>query len=150
MSDKTVKFGVVAPSTGAPDNGGIKAGDNGDGTFSLSVNQAAEPVASSDTATAAANTAVAITLAAGGAGVSHIIGGIIWSYSAAPTGGTLTITDGGTTVFQLDITSSGVKDLFFRRPLKFSANSQVVITLSAAGASVVGKLNVHKWTEVLA
>jgi hypothetical protein len=97
-------------------------------------------------ATAAANTAVTVTLAAV-AGESHRLTYLAYSYSASPTGGQITITDGGTTIFDLDVTSSW--EVFESLPpggIKCSTNSAVVLTLAAGGAGIVGKLNVGSVT----
>jgi len=47
-----------------------------------------------NSATAASNTAVVITYAAAGAGISHAIEGIAWSYSGGTTSGSITVLDG--------------------------------------------------------
>lgn len=99
----------------------------------------------SDTATAAANTAVVITYTAV-TGFQHCLGGVAWSYDAAPTGGNLKIEDGaGSTVFELDIAEAGPGAVVFDPPLMGSEGTACVVTLAAAGASVVGKLNCRHW-----
>lgn len=90
----------------------------------------------------ASNTAAVVTKAAAGAGVSNVIDGIAWSYDAAPTNGGLTITDGGSTVFQVAVTAAGPGFFLFPRPLKSAANSALVVTLAAGGSGVTGKVNV--------
>jgi|FLYN01.1.fsa_nt_gi riboflavin biosynthesis pyrimidine reductase len=103
----------------------------------------------SDTATAAANTAVTLTYAAHTDGQAHVVGEIIASYSAVPTGGNLTIEDGaGTTVFQADITAAGPVAIVFDPPIASRRNTALIITLAAGGTSVVGKLNARHWTIV--
>lgn len=92
-------------------------------------------------ATAAADTAVVITLAAE-AGKRHYIPEILWSYSGTPTGGRITISGlDNTQTLDLDIISGGPGPLLFP-PLAGKINTAVVITLAAGGGSVVGKLNV--------
>ena len=91
--------------------------------------------------TAAANTAVSITLT-GVAGQRTRITHLSFSYSAAPTAGTVTIVVNAVTVFQLDVTGTGDQSV----PLPdggiiCAAGQNAVITLTAAGAAVVGKLN---------
>ena len=90
-------------------------------------------------ATPAANTAATVTIAASQAG-RRVIRAVVWSYSATPTGGRLTITDGGTTILDIDITVGGPGPV----PLEYVAgvNAAVVVTLAAGGGSVVGKLSV--------
>lgn len=97
----------------------------------------------------AANTAATVSYSAAGGGISHVIGGVAWSYNAVPTSGNLKIEDGvGTTVFTADITNSGPGVIPFAPPLKGAANTAMVVTLAAGGASVTGKVNVlGKWTE---
>lgn len=106
----------------------------------------AQSAPAANTGTAGANTAVTITKAAAGAGISNVISEVIWSYNAAPAGSIL-ITDGGTTVIQFDITAAGPGFVQFDPPLRMAANSALVVTLGAGGASVVGKLNIEQWTE---
>jgi len=89
----------------------------------------------------AANTAAVITYAAGGAGFRHLVGSIMWSYDAVPTGGGLTITDGGATRFAISITNGG-PGFVPEVPIRFGDNTIVVITLAAGGAGISGKLNV--------
>jgi hypothetical protein len=96
-----------------------------------------------DVSAPASNTAAVITYAAAGAGVSHVISGIAWSYSAAPTGGNLTIEDGsGTTVFTMDITSSGAGFIPMVLPKRGTANTAMIVTLAAGGSAVTGRVNV--------
>jgi len=83
------------------------------------------------------NTAVSITFRAG----RHVFSGLSWSYSAAPTGGRMTMGGGGFD-YAWDITSGGPGFL----PLyeeESDASSAITITLAAAGGVIVGELNVH-------
>lgn len=90
-----------------------------------------------------ANTNAVVTLAApADANARHAIAWVSVSYSAAPTGGRITITDGGVTVFDLDITAAGEHLLDIPVPMEFGLGNAVVLTLAAAGAAVTGKLNV--------
>lgn len=95
----------------------------------------------------AANTAAVVTKSAAGAGVSNVVGGVYWSYDGDPTGGSLTITDGGTQVFKVDITGKGPGFLPFDPPIKGAANAAVVATLAAGGDGVSGIVNLNAWTE---
>ena len=88
----------------------------------------------------AVNTAAVITLAAA-VGQRWYISGVIWSYDAAPTQGSLTIADGGAARRKIDITNAGPGFLHFDPPLRFTANSAVTATLAAAGAAVSGIVN---------
>jgi len=103
----------------------------------------AQPAASTQVHEPAANTAAVVTLAAAGAGKRHVIASVEWSYDANPTAGSLAITDGGTQVFKVDITKGGPGFFQWVPPKRFAANSAVVATLAAGGASVSGIVNVH-------
>src|SRR3990167_10859241 len=86
------------------------------------------------TATAAANTAVTITLTAV-PNMKHRLSYVAWSYTAAPTGGRLTIANGsGNTVFDVDITASGPGALL-PPDLVGSPNTAVIITLAAGSGA---------------
>ena len=96
--------------------------------------------------TAAANTAVTVTIT-GVAGQTIRINALSGSYSAAPTAGTVTVVVNGVTIFQADITAAGI----FSAPLPdggliCQAGQNAVVTLAAAGAAVVGRLNVASYT----
>jgi hypothetical protein len=107
------------------------------------------PAASADVNAPAVNTAAVVTYAAS-PGVAHVIGGVAWSYNAAPTGGNLKIEDvSGTVVFSVDITTAGPGFFQFARPKKSAAvNTALIVTLAAAGAAVTGKVSVlSHWTE---
>lgn len=88
----------------------------------------------------ASNTAAVVTLTAV-ASYHRAIKTIIWSYSAAPTGGRLTITDNAVTVLDMDITAAGPGILPIG--MAFTENTQVVVTLAAGGAGISGKLTVE-------
>lgn len=96
----------------------------------------------------AANTAAVVTYSAT-AGAKHAIGMIFASYSATPTGGLLTITDDGATIFALQIAAAGpvVVDLSDYPIVASVANKAMVVTLAAGGGSVVGALTVRHWLE---
>lgn len=71
-------------------------------------------------------------------GLRYIVHGIQWSYSAAPTGGRLTISDGAT-LLDLDITEGGPGALAAGIPCDSGAT--LTITLASGAGAVVGKLN---------
>jgi hypothetical protein len=103
--------------------------------------EAPVPALASDSVASSANSDATITLAAPGSGIAHSLAGVAWSYSGTPTGGSITITDGGASVFfGLDISATGPASVPFDPSKVFSDNGQVVITLAAAGSGVVGKL----------
>ncbi len=137
-------------------------------SFNSDLGAQADAIASSDTATAsfislfrrllrkipdptvantantisATNAAATITYAAAGAGVSHLIDGTIaFSYSGTPaTTGTLSITDNGVTVLSVDVVSGGAG--FLPIKLRGTTNTALVVSLSAGGAGIVGKVTV--------
>lgn len=101
-------------------------------------------------ATSAGGAAVSITLAAvTGPDRKRVIDRVDWSYSAAPTGGRLTIASGAQATYDLDIAAAGpgVVD-FSRGGFKGLAATSLVVTLAGGGGAVVGKLNIpNDWQE---
>ena len=93
-------------------------------------------------------TAAVITYAAV-VGQRHVVGQIVCSYSATPTGGNLKIEDvSGNTIFSVDIPAAGVFVFPFPVPLRAAAqNTAMIITLASGAGTVVGKLNAVHWTE---
>jgi len=70
------------------------------------------------------------------------IDAIGWSYSAAPTGGRLVVTIGGTTLIDIDIVAGGPGLMEFSNPFYKTSEAKgeaLVITLHAGGGGVVGK-----------
>jgi hypothetical protein len=71
---------------------------------------------------------------------------IRWSYSAAPTGGKVTVAVGGVTIDEFDVTAGGPGIMRYDPPLyvpEQTLNQAVVVTLAAAGAGITGKLLVR-------
>jgi len=94
-----------------------------------------------DSETALANTAVVITLVAR-EGYRNVLHGMQWSYDTAPTGGRLTVEDGaGNSIWDVDITAAADRLESFYSVLVGSSNTAMILTLAAAGAGVIGKLN---------
>ncbi len=87
-----------------------------------------------------AASAITVAAPATGSGKSVLIERVDWSYSAAPTGGGLTVTDGTLTFFSIDITAGGQGSAEINRRITLETNA--VVTLLAPGGAVVGKLNV--------
>lgn len=83
------------------------------------------------------NTNVAITYTPG----RITLGTIVWSYSAAPTGGRITVAGGGWNL-DVDIIAAGPDFIPFNFGEYATDDNDVVITLYAGGAGIVGKLNV--------
>jgi hypothetical protein len=94
--------------------------------------------------TGSAGAATTITLAAA-TNYAFTIQDIQWSYSAAPTGGKLTIANDGVTELEFDITAAGPGSLSLYFP--GTVSKAVVVTLAAPGGAVVGKLNVQYTKE---
>lgn len=91
----------------------------------------------------AADTAAIITLAAA-SGTRHVVDKVFGSYSATPTGGSLTIASTvlGTAVsVVVAITAAGPFDFDFPVPIQGDDNTAITITLAAPGGTVVGKVN---------
>lgn len=90
----------------------------------------------------AANTAAVVTLAAS-SGQAYRLTLLAYSYSASPTGGRVTIADGVSTVFDLDVTSTW-EVLTHLTPggILITSGNACTITLAAGGAGISGKLNV--------
>lgn len=88
------------------------------------------------TATHAA-TVVTYTAVANG---RHCLDKVQFSYSAAPTGGRLTVEDGaGNVVKDLTITAAG--PLSVDLSMIGTPNTAMIITLADGGAAIVGKMN---------
>jgi hypothetical protein len=95
------------------------------------------PANPANSAVSVPNADVTITYAPG----RITLGNIVWSYNATPTGGRLTVTGGGWNV-DVDIIVGGPGFIPFDFGEYAVDNNDVVITLYAGGAGVVGKLNV--------
>ncbi len=74
---------------------------------------------------------------------------ITFGYDAAPqAGATLKIEDGsGTTVFAVGVTLGGPQQITFTPPRGGTANTAMIITLSAGGGSILAYLNATVYTE---
>lgn len=98
--------------------------------------------AAANTATAAANTEVVITLAAS-ANQQRALKQVMAHYSGAPTGGLLTIeSPAATVVRRIPVTTTERIVDFPGDGLRFPGNQAVVIRLSAGGSGVIGYLNI--------
>lgn len=95
----------------------------------------------SRTSTSSANAAATITLAAN-SDEFHAVHSIQCSYSAAPTTATVSVAIDGTTVFSMHVVGTElVIDL--AKPIYGEKGEALVVTLSAGGSGIVGKLNVQ-------
>ena len=69
---------------------------------------------------------------------------IAWSYSADPTNGKLSISFGGTLIFEVDITKGGPGILPIVTPIYTGTpNEALLVELAAGGSGVTGKLNIR-------
>jgi len=99
----------------------------------MSTANALPPVAGQVSGAGAAATVVLPAVAA----QAWILSQVMWSYSAAPTGGSLTIAWGSVSIV-LAITAGGPGQVLFPEPLRLPINTAVTITLAGGGGSVVG------------
>lgn len=90
--------------------------------------------------------AAATVTVTGQAGRKVVVEQVIWSYSAAPTGGAVTITD-GTVTLSWDVTAAGFDQCLFSPPLAFAAGTNVTVTLADPGGAIVSKLIVNAYVE---
>ena len=89
----------------------------------------------------AANVAAIVTRAASASRKQRVYQ-LLWSYSAAPTGGRVRVQLGTLLVRDVDITAAGPGSVRFEPPLDSADNEEMAVTLSAGGAGITGKLNV--------
>ena len=90
----------------------------------------------------ASNDVATVTIAARDTRTYTEIRQIIFSYSAAPTNGKLTVeSPSGTEILDVDITAAGCGPIItgFRSPTKGAA---VLVKLAAGGSGITGKLTV--------
>lgn len=65
---------------------------------------------------------------------------MIWSYSAVPVGGKLSVTDDGVEIFAVDITAAGPGSLSFIQALRSTQGKKLEATLASGGALITGRL----------
>lgn len=98
----------------------------------------------------AAATAAVLTYAAE-TGVAHVLSEVSWSYSAAPTGGSLIIADGADTIFKVAITAAGPNQLMFPKGKRGHSGRAMTVTLASGAGAVEGIVNATHYTvEVVA
>lgn len=158
LQDRKIEGGALKPVVIARVLSGVEIGIDGYVALELNgaavsignplpVDQISQQAGSAYVHEPAANTAAVVTLAAPGVGVSNVIGMVSWSYDGVPVNGSLTIQQGGVTIFKVDITTSGPGFFQFIPALRCNTNAQVVTTLAAGGGGISGIVNVHTWTE---
>lgn len=106
------------------------------------------PVVGQSAATAAATGGAATLTFTGYPGMRHVISGVVCSYDSDPAGGGLTIKDGSTTIFQVDIPAKGVYVIPLSNPIIITAGANLVVALLSGGGSVKGKVNATRWLEL--
>ena len=77
----------------------------------------------------------------GFSGKANYITGVAWSYNGTPTSGNLTIADGATTIFNLDITAAGPGFIPFPYPKKGSISGGMTVTLQTI-SGILAKVDV--------
>lgn len=87
----------------------------------------------------AANTAAVATIS-NGKNYNVDLKSAVWSYSATPTNGKLTITSGAVTVLEVDCPSAGPGFLLLEGFGSLVKGDAVAATLAAGGGTVVGKV----------
>lgn len=95
-------------------------------------------------ATGTSGASATVTITAPGAGLYILVERIEASYSAAPTGGRITVNDGTNNIFDLDITAAGPSAFVPERLI--GPNLGVTVVLAGGGGSVVSKVNVKART----
>lgn len=96
----------------------------------------------------AVNTVTSVTVK-GREGLRTCIDNVVVSYSAAPAGGNLTlIGQSSNRALDVDITAAGPTVIApADKSFQFAVGEDVVATLAAAGAAVVGKVNLTAYWE---
>lgn len=97
----------------------------------------------SNVVTSVANTDGIITVAAV-ADKRHTLHKLVWSYSAAPTGGGITVS-GGAVTLDIDVTAAGPGSLSIN--YLCAVNTAMVVTIKAGSGTVVGKLYIERITQ---
>lgn len=94
---------------------------------------------------ASANAAASVTIAAD-PDQFWVLDWIAWSYDGTPSG-SLTVSIGGTVVFEVDVITGGQGLLRFDGAEIYNAaqtkNEALVVTLAAGGSGVIGKLQIR-------
>lgn len=86
--------------------------------------------------TSTANAPATIAIATPGAGLSHQLNNLTFSYDKPPTGGLITVSSGATIYYRQAIVTAGVGPVV--PGIKLPANTAIDITLSAGGVGVIG------------
>ncbi len=103
------------------------------------------PATINDTATGSANADTVVTYAAQ-EHIKHVIDQIICSYASDPTNGRVRVEVGGNVIFDVHVTSKGPAPIPLVPGIEGGKNEAVVVTLSAGGSGIIGKLNVRRRT----
>lgn len=74
---------------------------------------------------------------------THVISGIIWSYGGTPTVGNVTVKDGTTVIFQMDITTGGPGFIHFSPHKSGTAGNSMTITLADGNSGGDNDINVE-------
>jgi hypothetical protein len=96
-----------------------------------------------DCASGGSNQASTVTYAAAGHGLAHAVGLITWSYKGGDPTGRLTVQDGASTIFDIDIAREGPGQIICGK--KGTTNTALTVTLGAGGSGVSSKVVVSHW-----
>lgn len=91
----------------------------------------------------ATHAAAVLTVAAPPTGDELILKELTVSYSAAPTGGNVQVTDGATLVLDVDVTVAGETSIPLpEEGLRLHRGNALTVTLADGGAAIIGRVNV--------
>jgi hypothetical protein len=81
-----------------------------------------------------------------GAGKAACVGQVSWSYSADPTGGSITLSD-GTTTLAWYVAKAGPGFIVFNPPVRFAVGATVTGTVADGGNGVNRSIHVVGWAD---
>lgn len=121
-------------------------GVDAEGKLALMPIASTDLVATNEVHVPAAATPAVLTYAAS-VDVAHVLSEVTWSYSAAPTGGSLIIADGSDTIFKVAITAAGPDQVIFPRGKRGHSGRAMTVTLASGGGAVEGIVNATHYTQ---
>lgn len=111
------------------------------GKNNILVNKNPTIASTGDISAPASNTNAVVTYPATGERL-HRIGGVLTSFSAQPTGAELTIQSNATVIARHFITTSNPTEIIFNEGIANTMGESMVITLTAGGVGISGRLQV--------
>ena len=130
---------ALAGSSSSANIGTPMLGVDSAGNFAF-LRGGADAVATNETATSGAGADVSMTWDAE-TNVAHVLRDLVWSYSAAPTGGEVLVLDGTDTVVDFHVTAAGPGSVSFGSGKQGHAGRLMTVTLKGGGGAIVGKIN---------